>query len=62
VVIALNSVTLEGSDEFGGIKLGEFVIIRGPSGGGKTTFLNLVGTIDSSTHGALSIYYSYIGI
>jgi len=30
-------------------------MIRGPSGGGKTTLLNLVGTIDSSTSGELSI-------
>ncbi len=33
---------------------GEFVIVRGPSGGGKTTFLNLIGTIDMSTHGSIS--------
>lgn len=30
-------------------------MIRGPSGGGKTTMLNLVGTIDSSTSGELLI-------
>ena len=29
-------------------------MIRGPSGGGKTTFLNLLGTIDSATLGSLS--------
>lgn len=29
-------------------------MIRGPSGGGKTTLLNLIGTIDNSTSGALS--------
>lgn len=34
---------------------GEFVMIRGPSGGGKTTMLNLIGTIDSSTSGELLI-------
>lgn len=34
---------------------GEFVMIRGPSGGGKTTMLNLIGTIDSSTSGTLNI-------
>lgn len=39
----------------GGIKRGEFVIIRGPSGGGKTTFLNLLGTIDKSSHGHIWI-------
>ena len=42
-----------GKDRYGSIKRGEFVIIRGPSGGGKTTFLNILGTIDSSTHGYL---------
>jgi putative ABC transport system ATP-binding protein len=31
------------------------VIIRGPSGGGKTTFLNLIGTIDKSTQGNIWI-------
>lgn len=30
-------------------------MIRGPSGGGKTTMLNLIGTIDSSTNGELLI-------
>jgi putative ABC transport system ATP-binding protein len=34
---------------------GEFVMIRGPSGGGKTTLLNLVGTIDSPSDGELFI-------
>jgi len=30
-------------------------MIRGPSGGGKTTMLNLIGSIDSSTSGELFI-------
>jgi putative ABC transport system ATP-binding protein len=29
------------------------VMIRGPSGGGKTTLLNLIGTIDSPSDGEL---------
>lgn len=29
-------------------------MIRGPSGGGKTTLLNLIGTIDNPTSGTLS--------
>jgi ABC-type lipoprotein export system ATPase subunit len=34
------------------------VIIRGPSGGGKTTFLNLVGTIDLASDGIISKFSS----
>ena len=30
-------------------------MVRGPSGGGKTTMLNLIGTIDSSSSGELFI-------
>ena len=30
-------------------------MIRGPSGGGKTTMLNLIGTIDNSSGGELYI-------
>jgi len=30
-------------------------MIRGPSGGGKTTMLNLIGTIDNSSGGELFI-------
>lgn len=29
-------------------------MIRGPSGGGKTTLLNLLGTIDMSSSGTIS--------
>lgn len=39
-VYALNNITLMSGEEFYPIKKGEFVMIRGPSGGGKTTFLN----------------------
>jgi putative ABC transport system ATP-binding protein len=54
-VIALKSATLDNSQEFYPIKKGEFVMVRGPSGGGKTTLLNLIGTIDSSSSGELYI-------
>lgn len=53
-VQALREITLKGNGLYGAIKKGEFVIIRGPSGGGKTTFLNMVGTIDAATSGTLS--------
>ena len=28
-------------------------MVRGPSGGGKTTFLNMLGTIDMPTNGKI---------
>jgi len=41
-ISALSDISLkdEVGHEFYPIKKGEFTIIRGPSGGGKTTFLN----------------------
>lgn len=44
--IALNNVSLE-------INRGEFVAIMGPSGGGKSTLLNLLGLLDNPTGGEL---------
>lgn len=32
---------------------GEFTAIAGPSGSGKTTLLNLIGTLDTATHGEI---------
>lgn len=55
-VVALKDITLKGQSSEGAIKRGEFVIIRGPSGGGKTTFLNLIGTIDKATTGMLRMW------
>ena len=37
------------------VKRGEFICIFGTSGGGKTTLLNLLGTIDKPTKGHLTI-------
>lgn len=51
----MRSVSLAKGQEFYPVKKGEFVMIRGPSGGGKTTMLNLIGSIDSSTSGELFI-------
>jgi len=36
-----------------GIKQGEFVAIMGPSGSGKSTSMNLVGSLDTPTHGQI---------
>jgi len=54
-VRALEDINLHDECEFYGIRRGEFVMIRGPSGGGKTTLLNIIGTIDKPTGGVLEI-------
>lgn len=38
------------------IRRGDFVIIFGTSGGGKTTMLNIIGTIDKPTKGQLFLF------
>lgn len=47
-VPALRGITLE-------VKKGEFLIIYGTSGGGKTSLLNIIGTIDKATKGNIFI-------
>jgi len=54
-VVALKKINLSDDNEFYPIKRGEFIIIRGPSGGGKTTLLNILGTLDSEFEGQLQI-------
>ena len=54
-VQALKNITLSDDSEYYAIKEGEFVVIRGASGGGKTTLLNLLGTIDTPTSGVIKI-------
>ena len=48
VVAANNGVSFS-------IEKGEFVIILGPSGAGKTTVLNILGGMDSATTGKVSV-------
>ena len=55
LVVALRCATLADDNEFYPVKRGEFVMIRGPSGGGKTTLLNLIGTIDTPSSGNLNL-------
>jgi len=54
-VIALNDIHLAPRSEFYPIRRGEFIMLRGPSGGGKTTLLNLLGTIDKASAGRVEI-------
>ena len=55
-VTAIRNVDLAPGAEFGPIRRGEFVMIRGPSGGGETSLLNLVGLIDLPTKGNMRLF------
>jgi putative ABC transport system ATP-binding protein len=61
-VTALRGINLtESSDgSFDAIKHGEFVMIRGPSGGGKTTLLNIIGTLDAPSKGSVELLGSVV--
>jgi len=54
-VRALNDINLSSDSEFAPVRRGEFVILRGPSGGGKTSLLNILGTIDLASSGKIQI-------
>jgi len=43
------------------VKKGEFVSIMGPSGAGKTTFLNIVGCLDHHTQGTIEVLGENLG-
>jgi len=55
-VHALEDIHLAKGGSFPPVRRGEFVMLRGPSGGGKTTLLNLLGTIDKPTQGAIELF------
>jgi putative ABC transport system ATP-binding protein len=55
-VHALKGVDLRAGAPCYPIRKGEFVMVRGPSGGGKTTLLNLLGTIDQPSGGAVRLF------
>lgn len=54
-VRALEDINLSRDSEFYPVRRGEFVMLRGPSGGGKTSLLNILGTIDSCSSGSVSL-------
>ena len=41
------------------IKKGEFAVVVGPSGAGKTTVLNILGGMDTATSGGLDRWKEY---
>ncbi|KAH3758173.1 abc transporter [Pelomyxa schiedti] len=54
-VQALKDIHMDDDSPFQPIRKGEFVILRGPSGGGKTTLLNLIGTLDTASAGTVNL-------
>eukprot|EP01133_Synstelium_polycarpum_P002955 gene2955-3397_t len=61
-VKALNDIHLATDSELCAIRRGEFVMLRGPSGGGKTSLLNLLGTIDKVTEGEIELFSNPITV
>ena len=52
----MGEVEIKAVDEIGfGIDKGEFVVIVGPSGAGKTTILNILGGMDAATSGTIYV-------
>ncbi|KAJ3429616.1 abc transporter abch.1 [Anaeramoeba flamelloides] len=54
-VKALRNISFSTGLEYYPILRAEFVMLRGPSGCGKTTLLNLIGALDSTTSGRISV-------
>lgn len=52
----MGDVVIKAVDEMGfGIEKGEFVVVLGPSGAGKTTILNIIGGMDRATSGTVFV-------
>lgn len=52
----MGEVEIKAVDEIGfGIDKGEFVVVVGPSGAGKTTILNILGGMDTATSGNIFV-------
>ena len=55
---------IEGVTAVRGISLnihqGEFVLILGPSGGGKSSLLNIIGTIDTPSRGNVKLFDKFM--
>ena len=55
-VYHMGEVEIQAADNINfSIKKGEFVVIVGPSGAGKTTVLNILGGMDTATGGTLTV-------
>ena len=53
---ALCDIHIEEDSPVKPITSGEFVMLRGPSGGGKTSLLNVIGGLDSPSAGYATLF------